>query len=119
MLYLPTVPSMAQRALMVRVRGDVETERRRLDAKLASLARDAVPDIHSLDQYLAVGIYPFRAASWIGFAVGGLALLLTVSGIYGVLSYSVTQRTKEFGIRVALGATTGTVIGLVLRQSLR
>jgi len=76
-------------------------------------------DIHSLDQYLAAGIYPFRAAALIGFAVGGLALLLTISGIYGVLSYLVTQRTKEIGIRVALGATIGTVTALVLKQSLR
>jgi putative ABC transport system permease protein len=101
------------------VRGEVEAERRRLDAKLAALAPGAVGDFHSLDQNRALGIYPFRAASFIGFAVGGLALLLTISGIYGVLSYLVTQRTKEIGIRVALGATTGTVTGLVLKQSLR
>jgi putative ABC transport system permease protein len=45
--------------------------------------------------------------------------LLTVSGIYGVISYFVTQRTKEIGIRVALGATTHTVVGMVVKQSLR
>src|SRR6185295_13867931 len=56
---------------------------------------------------------------WVASAIGGLALLLTLSGIYGVLSYLVTQRTKEIGIRVALGATTGRVAGLVLQQSLK
>jgi len=66
-----------------------------------------------------MGIYAFRAASMIGAAVGGLALLLTLSGIYGVVSYFVTQRTKEIGIRVALGATTFMITGLVLKQSLR
>lgn len=55
----------------------------------------------------------------IGAALGGLALLLTLTGIYGVVSYFVTQRTKEIGIRVALGATTRIVTGLVLKQSLR
>ncbi len=119
LLYLPTTPSSAQTSLLINVRGEVEGERRRLDAKLAALVPGAVGDFHSLDQYRALGIYPFRAASFIGFAVGGLALLLTISGIYGVLSYLVTQRTKEIGIRVALGATTGTVTSLVLKQSLR
>jgi ABC-type antimicrobial peptide transport system permease subunit len=64
-----------------------------------------------------MNLYPFRMAAWIGSALGGLALVLTLSGIYGVLSYLITQRTKEIGIRMALGATTGGVIRLVLRQS--
>jgi len=119
MLYLPTFASTVERALLVRVRGDVETERGRLDAKLRALAPGAVEEMHSLDQYLAAGIYPFRAASFIAFAVGGLALLLTVSGIYGVMSYSVTQRTREIGIRVALGATAASITRLMLRQSVR
>jgi ABC-type antimicrobial peptide transport system permease subunit len=87
--------------------------------RLAALGPGAIGDIHSLDQYRAGALYAFRLASMIGAAVGGLALLLTLSGIYGVVSYFVTQRTKEIGIRVALGATTRTVTGLVLKQSLR
>ena len=59
-----------------------------------------------------------RVLPILGAFLGGLALLMTISGIYGVLSYLVTQRTREIGIRVALGAATGRVAGLVLRQSL-
>ena len=118
LLYRPiTAPKSGN--LLVHVRGEVEAKRQRLDTQLGAVAPGAINDIHSLDQYRAVGIYAFRAASMIGAAVGGLALLLTLSGIYGVVSYFVTQRTKEIGIRVALGATTRGIIGLVLKQSLR
>jgi len=52
-----------------------------------------------------------------GFA--GLALLLAAVGLYGVISYSVAQRTQEMGIRVALGATGGQVVSMVMGQALR
>lgn len=118
LVYLPAPPATRANVL-VQVRGEVEAERHRLDLRIASLAPGAIGDIHSLDQYRAVGIYAFRAASMIGAALAGLALLLALTGIYGVVSYFVTQRTKEIGIRVALGASPRTVIGLVLKQSMR
>jgi putative ABC transport system permease protein len=49
---------------------------------------------------------------------GGMALLLGIIGIYGVISYSVTQRTRELGIRIALGAQRNTVKGMVVRQGM-
>jgi ABC-type antimicrobial peptide transport system permease subunit len=56
---------------------------------------------------------------WVSSAVGALALALTLIGVYGVISYVVTQRRKEFGIRLALGAGSRELVTLVLRQSLR
>jgi ABC-type antimicrobial peptide transport system permease subunit len=52
-------------------------------------------------------------------ALGALALALTVSGLYSILSYLVEQRAKEIGVRLALGATTRTIAAMVLSQSAR
>jgi ABC-type antimicrobial peptide transport system permease subunit len=63
--------------------------------------------------------YVLRFVFSVSVVLGGLALLLTVSGLFSVLSYVVEQRAREIGVRVALGATTRTVVGFVLSQSLR
>jgi ABC-type antimicrobial peptide transport system permease subunit len=64
-------------------------------------------------------VYPFRVSFWISSLLGMLALVLTVSGIYGVMSYLVSQRTKEIGIRMALGANTAAVLWMVVKQSMK
>jgi macrolide transport system ATP-binding/permease protein len=88
---------------------------------MRSRAEGVGPDaasVSSLQESLDRYFYPFRAMASIAAFLGALALLLTVSGVFGVSSYMVTQRRKEFGIRIALGAGTVRVTGMVLRQSL-
>jgi predicted permease len=118
-IYFPTMAQAPGNILLVRANADAEALRQELDRTLAASVPGAVDQIHTMDEILAGQLYPFRALYWLTSAIGGVALLLTVSGIYGVLSYLVSQRTKEIGIRVALGASTARVAGLVMRQSLR
>ena len=60
-----------------------------------------------------------RAASELTTVLGGLAMLLALLGIYGVMAWSVAQRRREIGIRMALGAETGAVLKLILKQGMK
>ena len=119
-IYLPiSSDSPRTSALLIKGRtGLVEAE------VLQQLFREVADDPQvfeaiSLEEMKAVQMYPLHAASWVGMALGILALGLSVSGLYGVLSYTLSQRTKEIGIRMALGATASAVVALVMRQCTR
>ena len=64
----------------------------------------------------STSLFPQRVALYVAGGLGVVALLLALLGIYGVTAFSVTQRTREIGVRVALGATPSNVLGLVVRQ---
>ncbi len=73
-------------------------------------------DIHTLADQVADNLVQERLLATLSGFFGGLALLLAMVGLYGVLSYFVTQRQVEFGIRMALGAERGSILRLVMRD---
>lgn len=75
-------------------------------------------DFGTMEQAIDDAIGSQRLAARVIGAFGGLALLITVVGLFGLLSYSVAQRTREIGIRMALGADRRRVTRMVLRQAL-
>jgi predicted permease len=119
LLYLPTHGSGKHaEALLARGRGDGTLRRDTLQRALERVHRDrAAFEVIPLDELPVLMLYPLRVASWIGSLLSAIALVLSVSGLYGVLMYVLSQRTREIGIRMALGATATSVVRLVMRQS--
>lgn len=78
-----------------------------------------VGNLTLLDGMLAESVARPRAASLIGFTFAIIALLVSAAGIYGIISYSVQQRTRELGIRAALGADGSDLVSMVMRGSTR
>ena len=81
-----------------------------------------VYNIRSLDQQIVsspLGMFPMRMGTIIACGQGLIALFLATLGLYGLISHSVTQRTHEIGIRIALGAKPGNVLSILIWQGLR
>jgi putative ABC transport system permease protein len=88
-------------------------------AVVASIDKEIpIYDVQPMDDLLGAGIARPRFQMLLLASFAGIALLLTVVGLYGVLSYSVLKRTREIGVRVALGASRRMVLGLVLKQAM-
>ncbi len=104
-------------ALIVRVQGEperfIELLRERLQREMTG---DAYVRVASFANLLERQIRPWRAGATMFVIFAGLALVLATIGLYSVVAYGVAQRTRELGLRIALGASVGNVVGTVVRR---
>ncbi|HWC16293.1 MAG TPA: ABC transporter permease, partial [Terriglobales bacterium] len=108
-----------QMYVMIRTKGDPLNMVTAVRAQLAALDRNLpLARIVTMEQQLGISLQQQRFRTIVLGAFAGLALLLASFGIYAVIAYFVQQRTREIGIRVALGATRGEIVKMVIRQAL-
>jgi predicted permease len=117
-VFLPTTIDLPKTLVIARVQGDPDLARQTLLERLTRIDPN-MGMIITMRTVARLETFFLQIGFGVSLILGGLALLLTVSGLFSVLSYLVEQRTKEIGVRIALGASAPKVTQLMLAQTTR
>ncbi len=120
-VFEPASPAMMLevRTMLVRTSGDARNSIDVIRTAARSVDKAAKVDVVTLQSNIEEWVAPSRVAAGLAATLGGLGLMLSAIGIYGTVSYTVTRRVREIGIRMTLGARSGDVLKVILRRALR